>query len=444
MIDHHRKKKIKSNIGKNKKILLVYPNTPGTFALPHNISIISACLKYKGCNVRLFDTTLYRRGNEETEDEKRIRLGHYAKCNIKYKSTDMYDDFINLNNEFEPDMIMVSVTDLTLNTAISLLRALPKKAFTVVGGVSAILSPERLEKYNEFDCVYSGNAEDLILDYGDDMPLEDYEIYEKERLTRPWSGKLYRTIYLNTGPCPYTCAFCCAKGLREKVGYCKITMDRALVELKDKIDRYDPEFVHITSESFLSMNNNDLHKFYDFYKEYNIPFWCQSNIKDFTEEKAGLLKKMNCFKVAVGVECGNEWYRKHMVHKYYTNDEALKVFRMFRENNFRVGMNSILGFPLENKKTLSDTLRLNHLLYGTLEGDCDEIQVNGYIFVPFYGTELRNFCEKYGLLRNEIYTMMTKPSIYNPYLTDEELMYAVENFSEYVSKGIIFKWETWE
>ena len=38
------------------KTLLIYPNMPLQFSLPHSIAQLSSCLKKKGHEVKLFDT----------------------------------------------------------------------------------------------------------------------------------------------------------------------------------------------------------------------------------------------------------------------------------------------------------------------------------------------------------------------------------------------------
>ena len=53
------------------RVLLVYPNLMLVSQLPNNIALLAACLKDAGCNVKVFDATLYRTA-EKTNDEMRV------------------------------------------------------------------------------------------------------------------------------------------------------------------------------------------------------------------------------------------------------------------------------------------------------------------------------------------------------------------------------------
>ena len=93
---------------------------------------------------------------------------------------------------------------------------------------------------------------------------------------------------------------------------------------------------------------------------------------------------MNCFKVALGIECGNEHYRKHVLRKSFSNKQALDACNILGKYGIRVGLNNIVGFPFETKELIWDTISLNQELFKVLNGRVDEIQVNSYLFQPFY------------------------------------------------------------
>ena len=86
-------------------------------------------------------------------------------------------------------MIMITFVDNTVEQGLLLLRSLDRHVFTVAGGISVIMCPERFHKYPEIDMIYDGMAEDLILNDGDTVPFEDYTIFDKDRMVRPFSGK---------------------------------------------------------------------------------------------------------------------------------------------------------------------------------------------------------------------------------------------------------------
>ena len=96
---------------KNKKlkILFLYPNLNMSTLVPNAISILTAVLKKAGFNnVDLFDTTFYQ-SDGLSKDEDRVKVGQVQPFNfderdIKLKSTDMYKDFVEKVNKFNPDI----------------------------------------------------------------------------------------------------------------------------------------------------------------------------------------------------------------------------------------------------------------------------------------------------------------------------------------------------
>ena len=82
------------------KVLLVYANKMMENLIPISISVISAVLKEKGYDVKLFDTTYYRT-EDECGDAVRVRnlqLRNFdlSKYGIQYKNGDIHKDFRNM------------------------------------------------------------------------------------------------------------------------------------------------------------------------------------------------------------------------------------------------------------------------------------------------------------------------------------------------------------
>jgi len=330
------------------RVLLLYPNISMSFALPHSIGVLSACLKQKGYEVKLFDTTLYKTDGL-SDDDCRVMRGQFPHVDIPgVKYSNMYQDFWVVVDGFGPDVIMVSVVDNTVDLARVLIGSLDIDVPVVVGGISCILNPGRFKDMSEFDVVWKGRAEDFVLDEGDVVPFEDFSVFEDARFYRPFSGRLYRTIPFHTERvCPFSCGFCCAKRLRKIIGYERVDIERVIDEFRFLMDRYHPEFVHITSETFLDLPVDDLRRFADVYHSYDVPFWCQTHVKTVDDDKVRLLSDMGCFKVALGIECGNEVYRERVVKKHFTNSEAVNACCILADAGIRVGLNNIVGFPFE-------------------------------------------------------------------------------------------------
>ena len=109
----------KSNKAEKKlKILFLYPNLNMSTLVPNAISILSAVLKADGFkNIDLFDTTFYDT-KEDSKDEDRVKAGQVQPFNfdergIKLKQSDMFQDFFQKIEEFNPDVIYASIVEDT-------------------------------------------------------------------------------------------------------------------------------------------------------------------------------------------------------------------------------------------------------------------------------------------------------------------------------------------
>ena len=426
---------------KGKRVLILYPNLTMNFALPHSVAIISSCLKEQECVVELFDTTLYKLDNVKSDDDIRVELGQFPHVDVPgIKTTDMYKDFQKLVDVFKPDMIMVTLVENTIDLGVSLLSSLNEHIYTILGGVSAICNPKRFKGNPLFDLVWGGSAESLILGTDKKRIYEDYTVFESPRFYRPWSGKLLKTIPWHTGVCPYNCSFCCAKCIRVRLGVSsRFSIDDVLGNLEFQISTHKPEFIHFTTESFLTMKKSDFDKFIDFYKKYRIPFWCQSTVNDITSEKVEALAGLNCFKINIGIETGNEEYRKSFLNKPFSNEKAKIAVGIISRNGIRLGLNNMLGLPLETKDLILDTIVFNQELYHiAVDNNCPDIMFSCFMFQPYHGTKLREFCVEHSLLRSNHVGVVNQGDIVldNPHVSDNELYWFEKNFVSLVKNNV--------
>jgi radical SAM superfamily enzyme YgiQ (UPF0313 family) len=409
-------------------ILLLYPNRPLQYSLPHSIASLSACLKQVGNNVSLFDTTMYKNGL--SDDEKRVERGQVKPFEIHgLKTSDMKTDFQKAVDNFNPDAIFCTCVDGTTKLAEELLNSV-SGVQKVVGGIGPIMNPKRY--YRFADLVWTGSGEAFILGVDDinSNPIEDFTVFPKQRLYRPMSGQYFKTIpmMLDRG-CPYSCTFCCAPSMRERFGYQMKSMERIEEEFDLQIDVHNPEFIYFSSESFLV--NKVFDEFAMFYKEYvGLPFWCQTHVSTLSEEKVKALSSMGCHRVSLGVECGNEEYRATVVKKFFSNDEAISAVKLLSDYGINAAINNIIGFPMETESMIQETISLNKRFLGIMP----DIQINGYIFQPFHGTELRQYCIDNKLLFREPESVQGNPCIRNPFMHNNHLIWLRDNFNRLVNE----------
>ncbi|HHT9112404.1 MAG TPA: B12-binding domain-containing radical SAM protein [Candidatus Wunengus sp. YC65] len=414
------------------KILFLYPN--GKLMNPPAVSIglFTALLKQNGFEVALFDTTLYSNRDEIGSDEAKqdnlqVRPFDYAQRGIKLKETMMEDDLIKKIGEFRPDLIAVSVLESTYPTALRLLRAIDGyKIPIVVGGVFATFAPEIVISNKDVTmvCIAEGevalielckrmatgedysNVENLWVKKGNEIiknglrslvdinkqPMPDYSLFEKERFFRPMAGKVYKTVPIETERgCPYACTFCnspsTAKLYRESQArsfFRKKKMQCIQQELRYLIKKWDAEYIYFTADTFLAISNKEFDEFADIYSEFKLPFWLQSRAETITEYRAKRLKEIGCHRISLGLEHGNNDFRKRVLKKQFDNDQIIKASKVLADVGIPLTVNNIIGFPDETRELIFDTIELNRqLLFDT---------TNCSIFAPFHGTPLHKLC----------------------------------------------------
>lgn len=458
---------------KNFKVLLVYPNFMMINLLPTNISILSACLKEKGFNVKLFDTTMYKT-DEKSLDEIRVdnlqlRPFNLAERGVFYKVTDACEDFKKIVDDFKPDLIAISLVEDTYPLGISILNSIKDYNIPVIaGGIYATFSPDKLIKEEYIDMVCLGEGENVLVQLCEKMsegkdfynimnlwlkdenriiknpigplvdinelPFSDFSIFEEKRIYRPMQGKLFRMlpIEIDRG-CPYSCTYCAAPSLRDiyvrlNLGryhrYKKI--ERVISEINYYIKKHKMDYVYFNSETFLAQNMNYLMEFSKAYKKIGLPFWCQTRVETITNEKVKMLKEMNCDRISVGVEHGNEEFRKKILKKLMTNEQIIDAFKILKAYSIPVTVNNIIGFPDETRGMIFETIELNRNL------NVDSI--NAFIFNPYRGTFLRKTCLEKGYIDEDTQTAtLAKYSVLNmPQLKKEEIQGLLRTFCLYV------------
>ncbi len=455
------------------RVLLLYPNLQMVNLLPSNISLLSACLEEAGVEVRLFDTTLYRT-QEKSVDEIRVEHMQLRKFNlqeqgVQYKGTDVFEDFITTVDEFKPDIIGMTGTDDTYELGIGLISKVRNRgAHVIVGGVYPTFSPDEVISNDNVDSICVGEGEKALVELAlglkkkeditgiknlwvksggrifknpmrepvdlDSLPYEDFSVFEDNRLIRPMQGRLYRMIPVTVDRgCPFGCSFCAAPALKKLYKdagsglYFRVkTTRRVLDELGYQVEKHKADYIYFNSETFFARKEEELNEFARGYKKIGLPFWCQTRIETITEKRVKMLEDMNCDRMSIGIEHGNEEFRKKLLNKHFSNGQLIKAFRILEKSRIPVTVNNIIGFPDETRELAFDTIRLNR----QIKAD----SINAYFFVPYRGTPLRQYCIERGYLDPWAKTdsLMRSSILKMPQFKADEIKGLVRTFPLYV------------
>jgi len=458
----------------NFKVLLVQVNSMMENLIPVNLSLLSACLKERGFTVSLFDTTWYRT-SDVAADEKRVEDLQIRPFNLKeygigFKDGDVYEDFRKKIIEFKPDLIALSLVEPTFYLGIKLLEKVKDLDIpNIIGGVHAIMDPEGVIGSRVVDMVCTGEGERLIcrlcehmqqkkdlsgieglwfkkdgrvfknqppseLVSLDKLPFLDFSIFDKERFYRPMAGKIYKMmpVEMSRGCC-YNCAFCCDEALNRifsGIGkwYRQKSIERIFEEINFYVKNYQAQYLYFISETFLAMGIKKFRVFTERYKKIKLPFWFNTRPETITEEKIRLLEEIGCNRISIGVEQGNEDFRKKTLNRKYTNECVIKAVSIVTKSNIALSLNNIIGFPGEDRDLIFDTIKLIRKL-ALRRFD----SVSCFLFAPYKGTVLRQVCAEKGYISKD--ANVTDHSLDyildNPLISRKELLGILRTFTSY-------------
>ncbi|MBP7529547.1 MAG: B12-binding domain-containing radical SAM protein [Syntrophorhabdaceae bacterium] len=422
------------------KVLFIYPNTEMATLVPINLSLLAPCLKQKGFDVQLFDTTYYNWEETNFEQKKvdllQLRPFSYKEKGVFYKESDMYEDLATMVEGYRPDLIAITLVEDTYELGKSLLAAIKDyNAPVIAGGVFVTFSPEEVIGQENIDMICVGEGEDALVELcqrlssGEDyssvqnlwvkkgstvirnpmrtltdingLPYIDYDIFDKKRLFRPMQGKIYTMIHVEIDRgCPYDCTYCEAPHLRrlfKEQGcgnyYRRKDVKRVIEEINHLVEKYKPDYINFNAESFLAKPMEELREFAAQYSKIGLPFWCQSRPETVTDEKIKLLKDMNCQNMQFGIEHGNEEFRSKVLNRHYTNARMLEAFRIVEKEGIAYTVNNIIGFPDETRELIFDTIEVNRQI--------NPATMNVYLFTPYRGTRLYEYCLEKGYLNRD-------------------------------------------
>ena len=434
---------------KDARILFLYPNERGMSTIPPSIATLSQILKNEGHETALFDTTFYKFDDELTiEDSDLVNqkaLTHRPVLDIdddelhfKKTTRSAVEDFKASIVDFKPDIIAVSCTETTFLRAINVLKQTRDMGVVnIFGGVFPTFAPELVMSYKEVDMLCVGEGENSIIDLANSIsneedysnvtnlwirqkdgtikknsvsrpvdinelpPITDIGLFGEKRFYRPMGGKIRRLLPVETHRgCPYTCSFCNSPAQNRLYGdgdfakglsfFRKKRMDLVKTEIENHIKKYKVEYIYFWADTFLAWTDKEFDEFIKMYSAIKLPFWCQTRIETIVEEKFRKLKDVGLDRITFGMEHGNEKFRKDVVKREYSNEDAVKKIKIVEDLGITFSVNNIIGFPDETRELAFDTIELNRRF------NSDNTRCS--IFVPFHGTELHELAVKRGYL----------------------------------------------
>lgn len=465
------------------KVLFIYPALFMQTNLPLGIASLVAELSSNGIEAKIFDTVLYQEPGEVDENEERAQIHHstkkldYLAAGIEKKKSDLLEDFAGILKEYNPDIVALSTTECTYAKGIKLTKLakeILKDVIVIAGGVFPTLAPEIVIKENSIDILCTGEGEEALSelcrslqerkDYTTILNLwiknngniiknrirepksldtalqPDFSLFNDYMFFKPMQGNLFKTIPVELSrSCPYQCTYCAAPSLRKLYNnnghgsyFRKKSVRKLFKDIDVVIRKYSPEFIYFTSECFLAIDEDEFNRFIDAYGKIKIPFWIQTRPETITYERIAMLKQVGLFWLTIGIEHGNEEYRRKYLKRYITNNKIIEAIQMLERCGQGASLNNIIGFPFETRSLIYDTIMLNRQLFKLN----NRLRSNIFVFTPFRGCQLYDLCVSEGLFTPLPYMSNTDLSVESllkfSNLTNEDLKGMYRTFPLYV------------
>ena len=241
----------------------------------------------------------------------------------------------------------------------------------------------------------------------DELEFPDYSLFDDDVMS---SLGTHLSIILSRG-CPYSCNYCSNPVLRgvypSQRGYCRVHSVEYSMKFLEQLIKEFPKAEGFGFEDDLLISRKKW--FFHFADEYRkrigLPYRMNVRAEDVDEDIVEALEKSGCVLTLLGVESGNERFRKEILNRHHSNSELIQKAKLLRNAGIRVFSFNIVGFPFEERRHLRDTVKLNKKIKPN-DGVCT-------FFYPLPGTKLYEMCEREGLLSNE--RDLEMPTNYNTY-----------------------------
>tara|TARA_R100000008_G_scaffold66975_1_gene44031 strand:+ start:1531 stop:3177 length:1647 start_codon:yes stop_codon:yes gene_type:complete len=389
--------------------------------------------------------------------------------------TDLLGDFTQKLEEFDPHVVIVStLVEDTWPQVQDLMSVVSKypNIKSIIGGVFPTMAPNDVISDPNVQCIASGEGEHIIPEFCESVrnstslldikgtrakdkdgkiiingprPLvnvndiiPDFSLFDERRFLRPLGAKIWKAIPIETyRGCPYQCTFCnspiqsvLAKEKKQGVYTRRKSIDTVRRELESMVEKYNPNFLYINDDAFMARPKSELKEFAEMYKDFRLPFWCQTRFEDIDEDKIGWLREVGLYRMSFGLEHGNEEFRRKRLYRRIKNETMIEKAKILGNFKLPYSVNTIIGMPYETRELVLDTINLVRDIE-----TFDSIAVN--IFAPYRGTVLRQKAIEEGWLDPNLQaTSFIEKSILRmpkPYLQPDEMLGIQRVFPLYVT-----------
>ena len=461
------------------KALFLYPNSEGLGGVPNGVALLSGCLKKAGYQTRCFDTTFLN--SPPLTHFQRAKHGYFLQADHSQYWGGWKEDLprkipnllVDAVTEFRPDFIAVSHVDIGFLYMGPLLKVI-KNQFNIpiiAGGITCTSSPSLVIANDYIDAICVGEGEEALIEFAeavitgedysniknlwvkkdgkiisnplrplidmDNLPFQDWSIFDERHYYKPYCGEFHRTAFIEMARgCHFNCTYCVNNTLRRMykgLGHFirNRSIDRTLDEICYLKNLYKLELIFFIDDNFLGMQEDRFNYFCAEYKKrIGLPFYIQTRSETVKESYIKKLKEINISTIAIGVESGDEEFRKKYMNRKMSNASLQKAFDIVHKYEIRTTANIIIGMPHELEEMMGETIKLLRSLKPK------SVSIN--YFTPYRGIAMRDMAVKEGIISEDHVIKETNVCLDMPQFKAERICHYYDNLKKYVEGELKF------
>jgi anaerobic magnesium-protoporphyrin IX monomethyl ester cyclase len=332
-------------------------------------------------------------------------------------------------------------------------------AMLVCGGIHPTVQPECLEDIPALDAIVRGEGEFPLLDLAnalqqgsdysripnlwvrhegtvirnelrplisdlDELPFPEHDLVETQRAIDDQLG-MHRMIF--SRGCSFRCPYCSNHALsdiyRGKGKYHRLRSPaKAIAEIERDAKRFTFRFLFFDDDT-ITLNVEWFNEFFALYRQrFTWPFYCNLRPGTLTRPMAKLLKAAGAKGVALGIEHGDEAFRKSVLGRGHSNEDIRETVDLCRSEGIEEVYGQVMiGLPYETMELHLATVRLCRSLH---------IIPFRYVYQPYPGTLLAKICEQnHWIPEKPIYQERREAVIDYPQFSRQQIQTCFDIFS---------------
>ena len=401
-------------MSESRRVLFIYPdfleetknikNIPGNYS--EGLASLSAVLKEGGHSVNLYHLTYMP---DKAEFMSRVR-------------------------SYAPDIIGISIRTSAMPFATEMAVWLDEDVpdiFVWAGMYHPSLAPEEVICLQGIDAVCIGEGESVCLDFVDyfakngtldiaaesfwvkdpngtvhknpirpfitdldSLPFPDLDIFDYSNL-RSNAQQNTAEVIVSRG-CIFSCTYCANAQLRSiypsKTDYARFRSPENAIELLERVLEKDPSIEYFSfNDAILNVYKDWFYEFTALYKaRIKKKYVCNLRIDLLDEQMIKELAESGCYLVTIGLENGNEEYRRKYLQRVMKNEHIVRVSHMLKAEGIIVNAYNIIGLPHETLELSLETIKLNAQMH------TDNVIIS--MFTPYPTTRLREIAQEAGFI----------------------------------------------